>query len=121
MRATHRVLAAFIGVLLLMFSVAVVTAADTRLSACGADAFGNQVDTTFEVPEARQIWERLPAMKMAPELEGSAEPLFVALFSGTYTTMTATGPIEVTNAVCVTDGNGFIVIYTDVDRSGSVR
>lgn len=123
MKRRSRAISIAAGSLLVVGAMAVVTGAvDERLSRCGADLGGNHVAAAFEIDAARDIWDYLPAMGRAPELEEDGDPAYVVIFDGDYRAAwvdrTTLAEQTVSGVVCVLTRSGSVNVYYDVSRDG---
>jgi len=111
-----------VAALLVAITVSAGAVADERLSRCGADLIGNRVSTAFAIDSAADIWNYLPAMGRAPELEEDSNPAFVVIFDGDYRAAWLDRNVlaerTVTGVVCVLTSDGSVNIYYDVSRDG---
>lgn len=85
-----------------------------------AARLANTVETYFELDDASQVWDYVPAFKGAPELLEDPGPALVVLFSGEYTggwRGANGGPAKAQQVMCVATPN-HVNVYLDVSRSG---
>jgi hypothetical protein len=92
--------------------------ADARVRQCGSLG---PVDAVFDIPQARNIWDRLPALGKSPELEIDV-PASVVMYSGRVGVpvlgTTGSDTAEYDNIVCILLENGERYVYADVSRAG---
>jgi hypothetical protein len=96
-------------------------AADVRVQRCGVDGV---VDVVFDVVDSSEVWQYLPAMKRAPELEEFSGRASVVVYAGTVQGLVhgrvGVSPKEFSGVVCVLLDDRPI-IYTNVSRAGYTR
>lgn len=90
--------------------------------ACGAE--GNQVAAEISLSRASDVWDHLPGMLRAPELEVDTRPAQLVVFAGSVDTRgiemaTADKPATLQLAICVVQADGTVNLYSDVSRAGS--
>lgn len=97
------------------------------MAACGGNSSLNPVLETVELVRADAIWEIVPAMRLAPELENVKGAGYAVIFANDWQglLMGRTGlqlevvkPAPGTAVVCVIDGEGTPNIYTNVPLNG---
>ena len=110
--------------LLVLAPFAAAAQRSAQLRACGGES--NTVLAEFDLAHARDIWQRLPAMLRAPELEQDERPAHVIVFGGSFETtdLGATGyggpkPQTLSDVVCVIQADGTLNIYYGVSREGT--
>jgi hypothetical protein len=93
-------------------------APDPRVESCGLNG---EVEVAFDIPSAKTIWEYLPAMQRAPELESDDAPASVVVYRGAITAPAfgrfGMQPRDAHNVVCVLS-NGQRTVYENVSRAG---
>jgi len=117
-----------------LLAVAGVTAAGTGAVIAGADrtspeahrcgADRNAVVAEFSIDAARDLWDYLPAMLRAPELEQDDRSAHVVIFAGEFdpsdVPMVPTGQASQLNeVVCVIQADGTLNLYSSVSRANS--
>jgi len=101
-------------------ATAASVANDERVLKCG---LAGEVEAVFDIAEGRALWQHLPAMKRAPELEVETKPISVVVYQGTVNALVfgpagASRTAEVADAVCVLLSDGERVVYGNVSRAG---
>lgn len=129
-RRTGLVLVAAVGALVVLtaMSIGMATATDPRATMCPD---GKQL-TSFQLPAANRIWDRIPKMGVNPELRNT-EPVLVIVYDGKVDIMAALAPIDADQdssartqeaaydgVACVVVG-GQPIVYADVDLAGLVK
>lgn len=129
-RRTGLVLVAAVSALgaLMAMSIGMAIATDPRAAMCPD---GKQL-SSFQLPAANQIWDRIPKMEVNPELRNT-EPVLVIVYDGEVEIMAALAPIDAAHessartqeaayggVVCVVI-NGQPIVYADVDLTGLVK
>lgn len=93
---------------------------DERVARCGGGPA--TVSAVFDIPEARRIWEFLPALKVSPELARSREQASVVVYEGEYPGLilgrTGLRRHSSPGAVCVITAEYGPIVYSDVSREG---
>jgi hypothetical protein len=89
---------------------------------CGAQ--GNIIQAEFDLPTAKSIWTRFPALGLTPELASDSRPAHVVVFKGAFDPSDlrfgrAGAPDRLERVVCVIQADGVVNLYTDVSRTGS--
>lgn len=95
---------------------------DPRVQECSG---GPNVQAVFDVPRASALWEHLPAMKMAPELERKDGPASVVVYGGGFEGLilgrTGMERQKIDGAICVLTSDGDRTIYANVSLDGFRR
>lgn len=105
-------------------SVAVIggaSAPDPRVQRCGV---GGSVAAVFDIAKANAIWQYLPAMKRPPELINDNAPASIVVYAGKVEGVVL-GPAgmqrdQASDAVCVIQSSGEVLVFVNVSRSGFV-
>lgn len=95
------------------------TALDPRVRQCSG---GPDVQAVFDLPKASAVWQYVPALLMAPELERNDEPaslvVYGAGFDGLILGRTGMERKRVDGAICVLTSDGDRIVYADVSLDG---
>ena len=110
------------GVLFGTLASAGLASHDPVVAGCG---LGNEIAGSYQLAQARHIWQFLPAMGRAPELEQDTSPASFVVYSGNVETLVSgragTQREQLHNAVCVLQSNGERIVYVNISRSGFRR
>jgi hypothetical protein len=108
-------------------AVVVMNMAPGSPGPCNRESAGSS-SVAFELPNGPSLWERIPKMGRAPELESVDDPITVVVFEGPHRAVPivprlqvgqhSAPPMVLNNVVCVVSPGGEELYYTDVDMTG---
>jgi hypothetical protein len=85
---------------------------------------GNQVETTFQIRAAADLWQVFPAMGKAPIIARDSRPADVVVFRDPFLITLPNvpaedgGPRTYSGVVCVRNADGEVRLFADVPRDG---
>lgn len=119
------------GLALAAGAVVAVNAVPGDPGICNRETAGS-ASLAFQLADGPSLWDRLPNMGRAPELESVKEPITVVVFEGQHRSIPIVGgggqiqpqgqdaseaPVF-NDVVCVIAPSGEVLYYVDIDMSG---